>query len=103
MTLIYKVKCAIHWVSANNAIKARVNLYNALFSVAQPGGEEDLNPHSLEIIEALIEASVSTAVVGDRFQFERNGYFILDADSDDGKIFNRIITLRDTWAKIKNK
>ena len=98
-----KVKSAIHWVSANNAIKARVNLYNALFSVAQPGGEEDLNPHSLEIIEALIEASVSTAVVGDRFQFERNGYFILDADSDDGKIFNRIITLRDTWAKIKNK
>ena len=98
-----KVKSAIHWVSANNAIKARVNLYNALFSVAQPGGEEDLNPHSLEIIEALIETSVSTAAVGDRFQFERNGYFILDADSDDGKIFNRIITLRDTWAKIKNK
>lgn len=98
-----KVKSAIHWVSANNAIKAQVNLYNALFSVAQPGGEEDLNPHSLEIIEALIEASVSTAAVGDRFQFERNGYFILDADSDDGKIFNRIITLRDTWAKIKNK
>ena len=98
-----KVKSAIHWVSANNAIKAQVNLYNALFSVAQPGGEEDLNPNSLEIIEALIEASVSTAVVGDRFQFERNGYFILDADSDDGKIFNRIITLRDTWAKIKNK
>ena len=98
-----KVKSAIHWVSANNAIKARVNLYNALFSVAEPRGEEDLNPHSLEIIEALIEASVSTAAVGDRFQFERNGYFILDADSDDGKIFNRIITLRDTWAKIKNK
>ena len=98
-----KVKSAIHWVSANNAIKAQVNLYNALFSVAQPGGEEDLNPHSLEIIEALIEASVSAAAVGDRFQFERNGYFILDADSDDGKIFNRIITLRDTWAKIKNK
>ena len=98
-----KVKSAIHWVSANNVIKAQVNLYNALFSVAQPGGEEDLNPHSLEIIEALIEASVSAAAVGDRFQFERNGYFILDADSDDGKIFNRIITLRDTWAKIKNK
>jgi glutaminyl-tRNA synthetase len=98
-----KVKSAIHWVSANNAIKARVNLYNALFSVAQPGGEEDLNPHSLEIIEALIEASVSAATVGDRFQFERNGYFILDADSDKGKTFNRIITLKDTWAKVKNK
>ena len=98
-----KVKSAIHWVAANNAIKARVNLYNALFSVAQPDGEEDLNPQSLEIIEALIEASVANAKVGDRFQFERNGYFILDADSDDGKIFNRIITLRDTWAKIKNK
>ena len=98
-----KVKSAIHWVAANNAIKVRVNLYNALFSVAQPDGEEDLNPQSLEIIEALIEASVANAKVGDRFQFERNGYFILDADGDDGKIFNRIITLRDTWAKVKNK
>ena len=98
-----KVKSAIHWVSANNAIKAQVNLYNALFAVAEPRGEEDLNPNSLESIEVLIEASVSGATVGDRFQFERNGYFILDADSDDGKIFNRIITLRDTWAKIKNK
>ena len=98
-----KVKSAIHWVAANNAIKARVNLYNALFSVAQPDGEEDLNPQSLETIEALIEASVANAKVGDRFQFERNGYFILDADGDDGKIFNRIITLRDTWAKVKNK
>jgi len=98
-----KVKSAIHWVAANNAIKARVNLYNALFSVAEPDGEEDFNPQSLEIIEALIEASVANAKVGDRFQFERNGYFILDADGDDGKIFNRIITLRDTWAKVKNK
>jgi len=98
-----KVKSAIHWVSASNAIKAQVNLYNALFSVAKPQGEEDLNPNSMEVIEALIEASVSDAEVGDRFQFERNGYFILDADSDKGKIFNRIITLRDTWAKIKNK
>ena len=98
-----KVKSAIHWVSANNAIKAQVNLYNALFSVAKPQGEEDLNPNSMEVIEALIEASVSDAEVGDRFQFERNGYFILDADSDKGKIFNRIITLKDTWAKVKNK
>ena len=98
-----KVKSAIHWVAANNAIKVRVNLYNALFSVAQPDGEEDLNPQSLEIIEALIEASVANAKVGDRFQFERNGYFILDADGDDGKLFHRIITLRDTWAKVKNK
>ena len=98
-----KVKSAIHWVSASNAIKAQVNLYNALFSVAKPQGEEDLNPNSMEVIEALIEASVSDAEVGDRFQFERNGYFILDADSDKGKIFNRIITLKDTWAKVKNK
>jgi glutaminyl-tRNA synthetase len=98
-----KVKSAIHWVSASSAIKAQVNLYNALFSVAKPQGEEDLNPNSMEVIEALIEASVSDAEVGDRFQFERNGYFILDADSDKGKIFNRIITLKDTWAKVKNK
>ena len=98
-----KVKSAIHWVSANNAIKAQVNLYSALFSVAKPTGKEDLNPNSLEQIEALIESSVSDAEVGDRFQFERNGYFILDADGDKGKIFNRIITLKDTWAKVKNK
>jgi glutaminyl-tRNA synthetase len=98
-----KVKSAIHWVSASNAIKAQVNFYNALFSVPEPRGEEDLNPNSLEHVEALIEASVSDAEVGDRFQFERNGYFILDADSDKGKIFNRIITLKDTWAKVKNK
>ena len=98
-----KVKSAIHWVSANNTIKAQVNLYSALFSVAKPTGKEDLNPNSLEQIEALIESSVSDAEVGDRFQFERNGYFILDADGDKGKIFNRIITLKDTWAKVKNK
>jgi len=98
-----KVKSAIHWVSASSAIKAKVNLYNALFSAAEPGGEDDLNPNSLEQIEALIEASVSDAKVGDRFQFERNGYFILDTDGDKGKIFNRIITLKDTWAKVKNK
>ena len=90
-------------MSANNTIKAQVNLYSALFSVAKPTGKEDLNPNSLEQIEALIEASVSDAEVGDRFQFERNGYFILDADGDKGKIFNRIITLKDTWAKVKNK
>jgi len=90
-------------VSANNTIKAQVNLYSALFSVAKPTGKEDLNPNSLEQIEALIESSVSDAEVGDRFQFERNGYFILDADGDKGKIFNRIITLKDTWAKVKNK
>ena len=98
-----KVKSAIHWVSANNTIKAQVNLYSALFSVAKPTGKEDLNPNSLEQIEALIESSVSDAEVGDRFQFERNGYFILNADGDKGKIFNRIITLKDTWAKVKNK
>ena len=98
-----KVKSAIHWVSANHAIKAQVNLYNALFSVAKPTGKEDLNPNSLEQIEALIEASISDAKVGDRFQFERNGYFILDANGNKGKIFNRIITLKDTWAKVKNK
>ena len=67
-----------------------VTLLN-LCSAQSPFSLEDLNPNSMEVIEALIEASVSDAEVGDRFQFERNGYFILDADSDKGKIFNRII------------
>ena len=97
-----KVKSAIHWVSASDHIKAQVNLYETLFSTAQPTSEADINPNSLKILEdVVIESSLAKAKAKERFQFERNGYFILD--SDDGmKVFNRIITLKDTWAKIKN-
>ena len=73
-----------------------------MFSTAQPTSEADINPNSLKILEdVVIESSLAKAKAKERFQFERNGYFILD--SDDGmKVFNRIITLKDTWAKIKN-
>ena len=98
-----KVKSAIHWVSASDHIKARVNLYETLFSNAQPTSEADINPNSLEILEdVVIESSLAKAKAKERFQFERNGYFILDSDDNGIKAFNRIITLKDTWAKIKN-
>jgi len=98
-----KVKSAIHWVSASDHIKARVNLYETLFSTAQPTSEADINPNSLEILEdVVIESSLDKAKARERFQFERNGYFIVDSDDNGIKVFNRIITLKDTWAKIKN-
>jgi glutaminyl-tRNA synthetase len=98
-----KVKSAIHWVSATNHIKAQVNLYETLFLNAQPSSEADINPNSLKIIkEAVMESGLTNAKPEERFQFERNGYFILDREDEGVKVFNRIITLKDTWAKIKN-
>jgi tRNA synthetases class I (E and Q), anti-codon binding domain. len=71
---------------------------------AQPSSEADINPKSLEILEdVVIGSSLAKAKAKERFQFERNGYFILDSDDNGIKVFNRIITLKDTWAKIKNK
>tara|TARA_B100001750_G_scaffold114116_1_gene90082 strand:- start:338 stop:1993 length:1656 start_codon:yes stop_codon:yes gene_type:complete len=98
-----KVKSAIHWVSASEHIKARVNLYETLFSSPQPTSEADINPNSLEKLEdVVIESSLAKAKAKECFQFERNGYFILDSEDNGIKVFNRIITLKDTWAKIKN-
>ena len=100
-----KVKGTIHWVSATQAIAAEVRLYDRLFHVPEPGAEEDflkvVNPHSLEVITARVEPSLAQATLHDRFQFERLGYFSLDAkDSAPGwLVFNRTITLKDTWAK----
>jgi len=100
-----KVKGTVHWVSATQSIAAEVRLYDRLFNVAQPGAEEDflkvLNPHSLEVVTARLEPSLAPAKLEDRFQFERLGYFSLDAkDSAPGRlVFNRTITLKDTWAK----
>ncbi len=100
-----KVKGTIHWVSASDCITAEVRLYDRLFNVAEPGAEEDflkvVNPRSLEIVTAKLEASLAGATPADRFQFERLGYFTLDAkDSAPGKpVFNRTISLKDTWAK----
>ncbi|HEY8995415.1 MAG TPA: glutamine--tRNA ligase [Lacunisphaera sp.] len=100
-----KVKGTIHWVSATHCIDAEVRLYDRLFNVAEPGAEEDflkvVNPKSLEIVTAKLERSLATATHDDRFQFERLGYFALDRDSrpDSRLIFNRTISLKDTWAK----
>lgn len=100
-----KVKGVIHWVSAEHALDAEVRLYDRLFNVANPSAEENfcdaLNPNSLEIVtDAKVESSLAKAKLGSRFQFERVGYFCLDTeDSSASKlVFNRTVTLRDTWA-----
>ena len=100
-----KVKGTIHWVSATQAIDAEVRLYDRLFTVAEPGAEEDfmkvVNPHSLEVVTAKLEPSLASATPADRFQFERLGYFAPDPkDSAPGRlVFNRTISLKDNWAK----
>ncbi len=108
-----KVKGTIHWVSAAHAHEAEVRLYDRLFAVEDPNREEDgktyldhLNPHSLEVIrDARLEPDLAKAVPGERFQFERLGYFCADAvDSQPGRpVFNRTVTLRDAWARQQKK
>ena len=96
-----KVKATMHWVSALHAITAEARLYNPLFTRADPGADgdpvKDLNPHSLEVIEARLEPALASANVGDTVQFERLGYFCRDPDP--GLVFNRTVGLRDTYAK----
>ncbi len=102
-----KVKSTIHWVSKEHAIGAEVRLYEQLFTVENPDIGEDIdsiiNPHSLEILtNCFLEPVLADAKVGDKFQFERIGYFCVDIDSIRGKpIFNRTVPLKDTWAKIE--
>ena len=103
-----KVKGTIHWVSAAHAVEAEVRLYDRLFTEAEP--EKDgrdfksvLNPHSLEVVTAKCEPSLDDAEPELRYQFERLAYFTLDKDSGKKLIFNRTITLRDTWAKEAQK
>ena len=106
-----KVKSTIHWVSTDHAVDAEVRLYDNLFNVENPNqapeGQDftaNLNPNSLEVIQAKLEPSLATAKPGDRYQFERMGYFCADLDSKPGKlVFNRTVTLRDAWAKIEAK
>jgi glutaminyl-tRNA synthetase len=105
-----KVKGTLHWVSAEHAIKAEVRLYDYLL-LNQGEGEEDtdadftslINPHSLEVLDScLLEPSLLNVPVGSRYQFMREGYFCADPDSSPDKmVFNRIVGLRDTWAKIQ--
>jgi glutaminyl-tRNA synthetase len=99
-----KVKGTIHWVSAAHARDAEVRLYERLFSQAEPDANGDfkksLNPHSLETVTAKVEPALASARPDQRFQFERLGYFVLDQTSTPAAlVFNRTISLRDTWAK----
>jgi len=101
-----KVKSTIHWVSAAHAVDAEVRLYDRLFTIEDPSGEnwrDFINPNSLEVLKnCKVEPSLAKAKPQDRFQFERLGYFCVDDDSRDGNlVFNRTVTLRDTWAKIE--
>jgi glutaminyl-tRNA synthetase len=101
-----KVKGTIHWVSAQHALDAEARLYDRLFSVEDPGGDnwkDFINPNSLEVVRLCkVEPSLAAAKPQDRFQFERLGYFCVDDDSKEGAlVFNRAVTLRDTWAKIE--
>ena len=100
-----KVKGTIHWVSAQQCIYATLRLYETLMSEANPNSIDDINAESLTVIEnAALEESLMNVSPGDRFQFERSGYFVVDKNSvqTEKLIFNRIVTLRDSWAKIKN-
>jgi glutaminyl-tRNA synthetase len=104
-----KVKATLHWVSAAHAHSAEVRLYDSLFTVPDPGEAEDftavLNSNSLETLTTCqVEPSLASAVSGDRYQFERQGYFCVDLDASIGRlVFNRTVTLRDEWAKIEKE
>lgn len=102
-----KVKGVVHWVSAAHGVPAEVRLYDRLFVVPEPGTRSgdliaDLNPDSLRILTGcILEPGLATAGPGERFQFEREGYFVVDKDSRPGRpVFNRTVGLRDTWGKI---
>ena len=105
-----KVKATLHWVSAQEGLRCQVRLYDHLFNTADPSDVEEgkdfrnnLNPQSLEVLdECYVEPSVAGAKVEQRYQFERLGYFCVDRDSTANKlVFNRTVTLKDTWAKIQ--
>jgi glutaminyl-tRNA synthetase len=107
----HKVEGVIHWISADHSVLAEVRVYDRLFQVADPASEGDdfakyLNPKSLETLTSCrVESSLAGAALGSRYQFERLGYFCIDSkDFSTGKlVLNRIVTLRDSWAKISEK
>jgi glutaminyl-tRNA synthetase len=104
-----KVKGTIHWVSVEHAIPAEVRLYDRLFKVADPGSADNIldaiNPDSLETVTAQLEPSLAQADVDRAYQFERIGYFCTDSvdHKPDEPVWNRIVTLRDGWAKIEKQ
>jgi glutaminyl-tRNA synthetase len=106
-----KVKGTLHWVSAEHALEAEARLYEVLFSREDPTdlaeGEDvldHLNPDSLRVVSARVEPGLAGAEPGSAYQFERLGYFCVDPDSrKDRLVFNRSVTLRDTWAKLSKR
>ncbi|HHB77219.1 MAG TPA: glutamine--tRNA ligase, partial [Desulfobulbus sp.] len=107
-----KVKGTIHWVSARHALRAEVRLYDRLFTVEHPDMDKEkdfkefINPESLQVLhDCALEPSLAAAGKSERFQFERQGYFCLDRKDSrpEHPVFNRIVTLRDSWAKLSKK
>jgi glutaminyl-tRNA synthetase len=105
-----KVQGTIHWVSAEHALKAEVRLYDHLFAKTDPDDipegkdyKANLNPNSLEVLTSCrVEPSLAKAAAGNRYQFERQGYFCVDPDfSANALVFNRTVPLRDSWAKME--
>jgi glutaminyl-tRNA synthetase len=104
-----KVKGTLHWVSVNHAVEAEVRLYDRLFNKENPDDAEEgkdfkdyLNPDSLKVCKGYLEPSVKNALPGEKFQFERLGYFIVDKDStNDHLVFNRTVTLKDSWTRLE--
>jgi glutaminyl-tRNA synthetase len=100
-----KVKGTLHWISAQHAVKGKVHLFDRLFNAEEPGKRtgnqlDDLNPNSLQTIEAMIDPALANAAAGQTFQFERLGYFCVDHTSTPAApVFNRTVTLKDAWAK----
>src|SRR5262249_37936922 len=96
-------KTTLLWVSAELSVPAEIRLYDRLFNEERPDNDSPINPNSLEVLTACrVEPSLKAAEPGARFQFERQGYFCVDLDSkSDALVFNRTVTLRDTWAKIE--
>lgn len=104
-----KVKGTLHWVSIPHAIEVEVRNYDRLFSVAEPERQQGdfldyINPNSLVVSRAFVEPSLSSAKVGERYQFQRLGYFCVDEDSTPERlVFNKTVALKDTWAKIEQQ
>ena len=106
-----RVKATLHWVSAAHAVEAEARLYDTLFTVEHPESDREIdftafiNPESLTVVNPIyVEPQLRTAQVGERYQFERLAYFVVDADSTAEKlVFNRTVTLRDQWRKAQAK
>jgi glutaminyl-tRNA synthetase len=105
-----KVKGTLHWVSVPHAVEAEVRIYDRLFTHENPDGDKDvdfkeyINPKSLEVIKGYLEPGLKSAEAGERYQFQRLGYFCVDKDSNAEKlVFNKTVGLRDTWAKVESK